>query len=88
MCPPITMTKTIKKYYMHTINHQPAFFSRGQICHCANIQGARTHNILVKTSKQIREEQRKSNLYRKANCLTDDDKLDYIIVYTPEGSKG
>lgn len=69
---------------MHTINHQPAFFSGGQICYAGNSHSARRYNILVKTLGQIKKERRESSQYRKEMFLDDDVNLGYIIVYAPD----
>ncbi|KKK55598.1 hypothetical protein LCGC14_3072930 [marine sediment metagenome] len=73
----------MKKYYMHTINGLPAFFSGGQICYANCHQSARGHNILVKTLEQIKKEQSASTAYRKSHGWDDDLKLSYLLVYTP-----
>ena len=78
------MSRRIKKYYMHTINGLPAFFSGDQICYAGNNHEARKYNILAKPLYQIKKEQRKSAQYRKANGLDNEAALDYIIVYTPD----
>lgn len=72
------------KYYMHTINGVPAFFSGEQICYGGNRQEARRFNILTKSLYQIKKEQRKSTQHRRSNGLLDDNtNLGYMIVYTP-----
>lgn len=73
----------MKKYYMHTLNSMPAFFSGDQICYSSCSRGARHHNILVETLGQIKKEQQRSNQYRKDLFLSNEDvNLSYIIVYT------
>jgi len=72
----------MKKYYMHTIEGKPAFYSKkdGQICYACYF-GAIHHNVLATSLRQIRKEQELSNNYRRENKLGIEYDYGYILVY-------
>ena len=67
-----------KKYYLHTIDGHPAAFKDTQICYG-------WHRMpLASSLKQIREEQKKTLVYRTRKGFRLLGKYGYLLVYLPD----
>jgi len=72
------------KYYMHTLNGMPGFFDGYQVCYASASSGARFHNILVESLRQIWREQQATIRNRTNDGFTTGVRMSYILVYTPK----
>jgi hypothetical protein len=57
-----------KVYYLHTLDGQPAFFDKYQVCYSTSYGEAVK---LVETLKQIKREQKKSREWRRNEGYSD-----------------
>jgi len=72
-----------RRFYMHTIDHRPALYWPGeQICFAGHYTGKRLPPLAT-SLKQIREEQRLSNAWRKKEGCDERSDYGYVTVGAP-----
>lgn len=68
-----------RKVYMHTIDREPGFYTGEQICF---LPRSRAKGVLRDSLQEIREEQRKTIEWRKAQGMSDrDTRYGYRMFY-------
>ena len=71
----------MKTYYLHTIDHIPAYFDGEQIVYSMRGGYVRCGQWLCESLAEIRSNEAASRLFRKRNELLDQGKIGYVRVH-------